>query len=189
MWHAMITRRCCVSVVLMLAVGAVARAQQPTLPPPPVYPALDGFSYWSSADLKGLLNKLLVVATERGTPVAIERFGDAGSFKFFVERREPGEFAPEAHTTIDDLILVLDGQARLAYGGTIEGGREVSDGEIRGGRIVGGETRMLSTGDLFFVPAGMPHHMMVAPGEHYYVLVVKATSTKAAQGHSPGKRP
>jgi uncharacterized RmlC-like cupin family protein len=172
----------CALLVLCLSVGSgVARAQQPSATPaaPAPFPALEGFTYWPSAGVRASLEKLGAVAIARGTPAAVERFGDAGSFKFFVERRQPGEFAPEAHTTLDDLILVMEGQARLMYGGTIEGGRD-QDGEIRGGRIVGGKTQMLSAGDLFFVPAGMPHHMMVAPGEHFDILVVKSTSTKAA---------
>ena len=166
-------------LVLCMFIGsASARAQQPP-PPPDPYPTLDAFNYWPSGEIKGLLDKLGVVTTERGMPAAVERLGDAGSVKFFVERRQTGDFAPEAHTAIDDLIVVLDGQARLVYGGSIEGGRNGGNGEIRGGQIVGGETRTLSTGDLFFVPAGMPHHMMVASGQHFDILVIKATSTKA----------
>jgi uncharacterized RmlC-like cupin family protein len=168
----------CALLVLCVSIGSVsARAQQP--PPPEPYPVLNGFAFWSSGEIRGALDKLGAVATERGALAGVERLGDAGSFKFFVERRQTGDFAPEAHTTIDDLILVLDGQARLIYGGSIEGGRDSGNGEIRGGRIVGGETRMLSAGDLFFVPAGMPHHMMVASGQHYDLLVVKTTSGKA----------
>jgi hypothetical protein len=171
--------RCALLVLSVFLGSGIARAQQPAAAPAP-YPALQGFTYWPSGAVRGSLEKLGALSVERGTPAGVERYGEAGNLKFFVERRQTGEFAPEAHGTLDDLILVLEGHARLLYGGTIEGGRSQDDGEIRGGKIVGGSTQVLSAGDLFFVPAGMPHHMMVPPGEHFDIMVVKSVSTKAA---------
>lgn len=81
---------------------------------------------------------------------------------------------------IDDLLFVQDGEARLLYGGTIEGGQDRGNGEIRGGRIVDGKSQTIAAGDLFFLPAGMPHQIMVAAGKHVYLLAIKATSAKAA---------
>ena len=168
------------AVIFLCATTAVHAQQTPPRLPPEPYPALNGFAVWPAAEMKGFLDTLKTKAAKQGGVQAIERFGDAGSLKFFVERREPGDYSPEAHGALDDLILVLDGQARLIVGGTMEGGQRTADGELRGERIVGGKTQMLATGDLFFVPAGTPHHMMVAQGQHFYILVIKAAATKAA---------
>ena len=37
-----------------------------------------------------------------------------------------------------------------------------------------GETRRLAVGDIVHIPAGIPHHVVVAPGETVTYLLIKA---------------
>jgi uncharacterized RmlC-like cupin family protein len=156
---------------LLLLFGVVSSAQRQS-----PFPPLENFARWSSAEIKALGAKL---GTNVLTGPATERLGDSGSLRVFLERRAAGEYEPEVHTEIDDLLIVQQGEATLLYGGTIEGGKEVRAGQIGGGKIVGGTSLTISAGDVIFLPAGMPHHISVAPGNSLYVLVVKTTSSKA----------
>jgi uncharacterized RmlC-like cupin family protein len=159
-------------VVVLLSLATV-HGQQPAA----TYPPLHNFTYWPAAKLKALLPALVAKANERGT--SAERFGDSGGLKFFLERRGPGEYAPEQHNTLDDLIFVQGGEATVLYGGKIEGAKDTGNGEIRGEKIVGGKTQLLAAGDMFVIPAGVPHHFKVAPNKEIFMMIVKGTSQKS----------
>lgn len=58
-------------------------------------------------------------------------------------------------------------------GGEVSGGRQTAPGETRGGRITGGTRRALTAGDVVRVSAGVPHQMLVSPGESITDLVVR----------------
>lgn len=85
----------------------------------------------------------------------------------------------ESHAEWTDIFVVQSGHASILTGGTIEGGKEASPGEWRGGAIKGGETRALSPGDVVIVPAGTPHQMMLAPGGRISYLAFKIAKPKS----------
>jgi glc operon protein GlcG len=77
----------------------------------------------------------------------------------------------EIHEQDADIIYVLAGRATLVTGGQLVGAQTVAPGEIRGAEIKGGETRVISPGDVIIVPAGTPHWFKEVPGPlNYYVV-------------------
>ena len=79
----------------------------------------------------------------------------------------------ERHEAFTDIFVVQRGRARLLYGGTAEGERASSPGEWRGGTIRGGTEAEIKTGDIVVIPAGVPHHLLLRPGESFYYFVFK----------------
>jgi quercetin dioxygenase-like cupin family protein len=79
----------------------------------------------------------------------------------------------EVHAAWEDHIFVLDGEANLVLGGTVENPKTVSAGETRGDGIKGGRSFSLHPGDYVFVPANTPHQMIVAAGKSIRYGVVK----------------
>jgi mannose-6-phosphate isomerase-like protein (cupin superfamily) len=75
---------------------------------------------------------------------------------------------PEQHAHWIDVMTVLQGEVTLTTGGTITGGTVDADGESHNGKIVGGTSVVLHTGDYFQVPAGLPHLMTNPKGGFRY---------------------
>jgi len=97
---------------------------------------------------------------------------DSGSLRVVVSRRVTTG-APEIHDDWTDLTLVQAGHAVLLAGGQLTGGRLVSAGEHRGGTINGSGQQPLAAGDLFVVPAGVPHQFRLGPGDTIRYLTLK----------------
>ena len=79
----------------------------------------------------------------------------------------------ERHEAFTDIFVVQRGRARLLYGGTVEGERASAPGEWRGGTIRGGSEAEIKAGDIVVIPAGVPHHLLLQPGESFYYFVFK----------------
>lgn len=79
----------------------------------------------------------------------------------------------ESHDASDDVYYVLEGAAQLTLGGKLENPREISTGEWRAGRIVGGQTFEIKKGDLVVVPRGTPHHRVNSPGKEFSLILIK----------------
>jgi mannose-6-phosphate isomerase-like protein (cupin superfamily) len=80
----------------------------------------------------------------------------------------------EIHTKDTDLIYVLDGTATFVTGGRVPDAAPIAPDEIRGSGIEGGETRILSKGDVIIVPAGTPHWFQEVRGPLlYYTIKVR----------------
>jgi uncharacterized protein GlcG (DUF336 family) len=90
-------------------------------------------------------------------------------------RDAPGK--AEVHQRDTDIIYVLEGAATIVTGGTVVDGSTTAADEIRGTAIRGGAERLLTRGDVFIVPNGVPHRFtsVRAPFRYY---VVKATSVE-----------
>jgi mannose-6-phosphate isomerase-like protein (cupin superfamily) len=82
----------------------------------------------------------------------------------------------ELHQNLNDYFVVLDGEASEIVGGTVEGGKEQTPGEIRGVKVVGGTEHPMHKGDVIYIPAGTPHQTIVPSGTvfTYFVIKVKA---------------
>lgn len=78
----------------------------------------------------------------------------------------------ESHDESDDYHIVLEGAARFIIGGKLEGAREKTPRDWRGGRIVGGQTIQLKKGDVLFVPRGTPHQRDTT-GQDYTAILIK----------------
>ena len=79
----------------------------------------------------------------------------------------------EVHAHYDDVFVVTDGKATLITGGTVANAKTGSDGETKGSSVQGGKSQTLTKGDVVHIPAGMPHQLIIAPGDVYSSIVVK----------------
>jgi mannose-6-phosphate isomerase-like protein (cupin superfamily) len=99
-------------------------------------------------------------------------FDEGQNYRVSASRREvPGE--AELHEADADIVYVIDGSATLVLGGTLVGSKVSGPGEVRGSGITGGAAHELRKGDVFVVPAGVPHWFSRVSNPFLY-LVVKA---------------
>lgn len=77
------------------------------------------------------------------------------------------------HERCAHLLMVLDGQATLVTGGSLERAKRITPEETRGATICGGVSRQLRTGDLAHLPAGTPHQVLLAGEKTLSCLVVR----------------
>ena len=79
----------------------------------------------------------------------------------------------EVHDKETDVLYIIDGEATFAYGGKMVGGKLSQPGQWLGSDIAGGETRHLVKGDVYVIPAGVPHWFKEVPKSvSYYVVKV-----------------
>jgi len=79
----------------------------------------------------------------------------------------------EQHAAWEDHIFVLDGEATMVLGGTIENGKTTGPGETRGDASKGGKSFTVHAGDYVYVPINTPHQMQIAAGKSIKYAVVK----------------
>jgi glc operon protein GlcG len=102
-----------------------------------------------------------------------------GQFKIHASRRtQPG--MAEVHDDETDIVYVVSGAATIVTGGTVVDPKVVEAGQTRGARIDGGQTSRVESGDVFVVPAGMPHWFKEVDAPFLY-FVVKPISTNGGQ--------
>jgi mannose-6-phosphate isomerase-like protein (cupin superfamily) len=77
----------------------------------------------------------------------------------------------EIHTRDTDVFYILEGSATFVTGGKATETKTVSDGEIRGKEIVGGDARHLVKGDVIVIPNGVPHWFKEVDGKFLYFVV------------------
>ncbi|MGD8324557.1 MAG: cupin domain-containing protein [Gammaproteobacteria bacterium] len=130
--------------------------------------------FWSAAELDEFAVSLADDVGANNSAV-LDRIIDHGSYFAAIVHREPGPGFSESHEEWADVYFVSSGKGTLVTGGTIPDGTETDPGEIRGTVIEGGTARTIAEGDVVHIPAGMPHHVMVADGDQitYYILKLK----------------
>jgi mannose-6-phosphate isomerase-like protein (cupin superfamily) len=77
----------------------------------------------------------------------------------------------EVHEKLTDIFYVTDGSTTFVAGGTLEGGKLISPGQIRGETIHGGQIYHLVKGDAIVIPAGIPHWFKEVPTTVSYFVV------------------
>ena len=77
----------------------------------------------------------------------------------------------EVHDKETDVLYVVDGEATFVFGGKMEGGKVTSPGQWQGTDITGGETHRIAKGDVFVIPAGIPHWFKDVPKSVSYFVV------------------
>jgi uncharacterized protein GlcG (DUF336 family)/mannose-6-phosphate isomerase-like protein (cupin superfamily) len=97
-------------------------------------------------------------------------FKDSDKYMVHASRREAPGMA-EVHSKDADIIYVLEGEATFVTGGTVIEPKTVAQDEIRGKEIVGGDTRVISKGDVIIIPAGTPHWFKAVKGPVLYYVV------------------
>ena len=94
-----------------------------------------------------------------------------GSNVYIVHRDKNGE--AEVHMALNDIFVVKSGHAKITVGGQIAGNRETAPTEWRGGEIRGGTDYPLAPGDVLFIPAGVPHKVLVSLKANITYVTVK----------------
>jgi mannose-6-phosphate isomerase-like protein (cupin superfamily) len=79
----------------------------------------------------------------------------------------------EIHEDYADFFFVIRGSARLMTGGTVQDGKSVSAGEIRGKSVLNGVETALNQGDIVHIPATVPHQLLLPEGGTFLYFVIK----------------
>jgi mannose-6-phosphate isomerase-like protein (cupin superfamily) len=82
----------------------------------------------------------------------------------------------EWHHDFADVMIVLEGHARIVTGGEVVNGKQTAPGEIRGDGVKGGTTQEFGPGDTIRIEAQVPHQILLAPGTtsfRYFVVKLK----------------
>jgi len=116
----------------------------------------DGFAAWKSADIQSRAKAVKLDEHKAG----VDRVAAWGNHGLLVVRRE-GDGEAEVHETQVDVITVVSGEGTLVVGGTAVDPHPTTAGEIRGKSINGGTSHKMSAGDVFHIPAKVPHQMLV----------------------------
>jgi mannose-6-phosphate isomerase-like protein (cupin superfamily) len=77
----------------------------------------------------------------------------------------------EVHDKETDVLYVVDGEATFVFGGQMVGGKVTSPGQWQGSDITGGETHRITKGEVFVIPAGIPHWFKEVPKSVSYFVV------------------
>lgn len=125
---------------------------------------------FSAKDVQGKLAALEQAAKPSGSSGT--KLGDYGSHSIALSVRNASGGA-EIHAHYDDVFLVTQGRATLITGGTVVDPKTGADGEIKGSKVQNGASQVISAGDVVHIPAGVPHQLMLAPGETYSAIVIK----------------
>jgi len=80
----------------------------------------------------------------------------------------------EVHDKETDVLYIVDGEATFVWGGKMVGGKSSAPDQWLGTDITGGQSQRISKGDVFVVPAGIPHWFKEVPTSvSYFVVKVK----------------
>jgi mannose-6-phosphate isomerase-like protein (cupin superfamily) len=121
--------------------------------------------FFSAAQLKAL------VAHPAEGMAANQFLNGPGSHVYVIRRDKNGD--TEIHMAFNDIYVVKSGHAKITVGGQVPGNHETEPTEWRGGDISGGTDHALAPGDVLFIPAGMPHKVLVSPKASVTYLTVK----------------
>jgi mannose-6-phosphate isomerase-like protein (cupin superfamily) len=125
---------------------------------------------YSGKDIAAQLEALSRAAAASGSSGAT--LGDFSSHAIKLSVRTSSGGA-EVHAHFDDIFFVTGGSATLITGGRVLQPQTSLDGETKGSAIEGGTRQVLHEGDVVHIPAGMPHQLLISPGETYRSIVVK----------------
>jgi mannose-6-phosphate isomerase-like protein (cupin superfamily) len=96
-----------------------------------------------------------------------------GHYTMLAHREATG--SSEVHEHEADIFVIEEGEGTLVTGGKLVNSHVEKSGELRGTSISGGEKVHYAPGDIFHIPAGLPHQMLVEKGSQVTYFVVKVT--------------
>ncbi|MBZ5577753.1 MAG: hypothetical protein LAP40_14425 [Acidobacteriia bacterium] len=115
-----------------------------------------GFAAYTSSDLQSRAKAAKIDEHK----VGLDRVANWGNHSLLLVHRE-GDGEVEVHDTQVDVVTVISGAGTLIVGGTTVEPRTTAPGEIRGKSITGGASHPMAPGDVFHIPAKVPHQMLV----------------------------
>lgn len=103
------------------------------------------------------------------------RILEGGVFNFNVRRETAAEEGAGTHGKKADLYLIRAGEATLTTDGELispkpAGGAAGAEGDVDGTGIRNGKSRVIKSGDVIFIPAGVPHQITAVNGEVQFLL-------------------
>jgi mannose-6-phosphate isomerase-like protein (cupin superfamily) len=155
-----------VALALALTLSAAATSAAHAQNPPAALPRSNTVQIVTTKDLAALADSLPAGASNFRWLVQWDGLSS------MISRRDTSGIS-ERHEQFADIFVVQRGRARLRYGGTAEGERASAPGEWRGGTIRGGTEAEINPGDIVVIPAGIPHQVLLPPGESFYYFVFK----------------
>jgi uncharacterized RmlC-like cupin family protein len=128
------------------------------------------FIFWSASQIQQLDQKMLSELDAAGG--AREDLVKENGYVRLVYRT--GSVAQgERHDEFGDLGIVRAGQGYILTGnGTLKNETTSSPGEFHG-KIEGGAKHPISAGDVYYVPAGIPHQILLDSGKSVSIAMVK----------------
>jgi hypothetical protein len=116
----------------------------------------EGFAMYKASDITARAKAAKLDEYKAGA----DRVATWGNHGLLIVRRE-GDGAVETHETQVDVITVISGEGTLVVGGTMVDGKTTAPNEIRGKTLNGGVRHPMAVGDVFHIPAKIPHQMLV----------------------------
>ncbi len=129
-----------------------------------------GAIFWSSSEMKNMDKDLAkkMDATKGALVTVITK----PTYNAIVLHRE-GSGLSEIHEKFSDFFVVRSGQAEILVGGKSIDAKPTTPGETRGTRVEGGTRYKLTPGDVIFIPAGVPHQVLLESGKEINAIVIK----------------
>jgi mannose-6-phosphate isomerase-like protein (cupin superfamily) len=128
------------------------------------------YGFWTAAQM-GTLEKKMYTEMD-ATKGSHENLMSTSNSYFMVFHREATAPKAEVHMKHGDFGVVRTGQGAILIGGKFMDGQPAGPNEIRG-RIEGGTLHQFVAGDAFYIPASMPHQIVVEPGKRFNVEMLK----------------
>jgi len=116
----------------------------------------EGFASWTGHDVQARAKAAKLDEHKAGA----DRAANWGNHSFLIVRRE-GDGEAEVHENQADIMVVVSGEGTLVVGGSAVETHSTGAGELRGKSIDGGTMHKMAPGDVFHVPAKIPHQMLV----------------------------
>ncbi|MDQ3685692.1 MAG: hypothetical protein M3430_08825 [Acidobacteriota bacterium] len=111
--------------------------------------------------------------------------GEGLQTRFFVQHeKDKNDSEAEVHDNADDYHFVLEGAGTYTLGGQLDAPREISPGEWRAARVIGGQKVEVKKGDMIFVPRGTVHVRSTA-GRDFSLMLVKVFAAPVPKAPTP----
>jgi len=111
------------------------------------------------------------VSRRKTTGETVLMSSDEKTFYIFVHRTESSR--PEVHARWDDLVIVKSGTGAIEMGDSLVGSELRAAGERIGGKFHRSYQIVVHAGDMVWIPAVVPHAIIVSGKEPLDYLVIK----------------
>ena len=148
----------CAAALLVIAASSGLRAQDIASPD-------DGVRHMSAAQISAALSPMVDGVATGPVP--------SGPGATVLAARRDRSGAVELHEKLADILVGQQGEAQILVGGSVAGNHLTAPGEWRGGAITGGRRIAFHAGDVIWIPAGVPHQMLLEAGATITYLAFK----------------
>jgi len=107
-----------------------------------------------------------------GKKLETYRILEGGAFNFNMRRETAAEEGAGTHGKKADLYLIRAGEATLTTDGALVNPKPAggTEGDVDGSAIRNGKSRTVRTGDMVFIPPGVPHQITAVNGSVEFLL-------------------